>query len=187
MDSRILELWGNILIQAARNQEFLEQFSSGPQGAQDREWDFSRWAETWYEHLPSFQSLVLESTNMEQVSEAGTQSLQAWQQGLDALYEQWKEFADLFGLVPKSRYDQLAQEHEQLKARLQKLEKTNKGLNNILEHKGIFGLDQLSDEFSRLLKAHNEQFEELMHTFGKTWKTGSDSENKETGSNETPD
>ena len=177
MDSRILELWGNILIQAARNQEFLEQFSSGPQGAQDREWDFSRWAEAWYEHLPSFQSLVLESTNMEQVSEAGTQSLQVWQQGLDALYEQWKEFADLFGLVPKTTYDQLAREHEELKGRIQELKKTIERLNKLLEQKGLFDLDQMSDEFTRLLNVHNEQFEELMHTFGKTWKTGSDSGN----------
>ncbi len=186
MDSRILELWGNILIQTARNQELLKTFSPGSSESREADWDFATWAEKWYEQLPSFQSLFLESANMDQVSEAGTQSLQAWQQGLDALYEQWKEFADLFGLVPKEEHERLARENEQLQERLRELEKTIQGLNALLEREGIFDPEHVSSEFSRLMNAQNEQFEVLMRFFEQSWKTGSDSENKETGSNETP-
>ena len=175
MDSRFLELWGRVLIQAARNQEFLEQFSSGSQGAQDKAWDFSTWAESWYEQLPSFQSLFLESAHMDELKEAGTRSMQAWQEGLDGLYEQWKEFADLFGLVPKSSYDELSRKYEELKDRLQEQEETIQRLKELLEHKGIFDLEQVSDEFGRLLNAHNKQFEELMRSFEQTWKPDADS------------
>jgi uncharacterized protein YdcH (DUF465 family) len=175
MDSRFLELWGHVLIQAAKNQEFLEKFSSDSWGAQDKCWDFAAWAETWYEHLPTFRSLFLESANMEQLAEIGFQSMQAWQQGLDGLYKQWQEFAELFGLVPKNTYDQLAREHEELKGRIKEQEKTIQRLNQLLEQKGLFDLDQMSDEFSRLLNAHNEQFEGLMRAIEHTWKSGTGS------------
>jgi hypothetical protein len=175
MDSRFLELWGQVLIQAARNQEFLEKFAPGSSGTGDSSWDFSRWAEQWFEQLPSFQSLFLENARLDELSEAGLQSFQAWQQGLEAFYEQWQEFARLLGLVPRQDYDRLARENEQLKEQLQEQKATIDRLNTLLQDRNLFDPDQMSEEFDRLLKRHNQQFEEFMKSFEQSWKTDSDS------------
>jgi hypothetical protein len=175
MDSRFLELWGQVLIQAARNQELLEKFAPGSSGARDSSWDFSTWAEQWFEQLPAFQSLFLQNARLNELSESGLQSLQAWQQGLEAFHEQWQEFARLLGLVPRQDYDRLSQENEQLKEQVQEQQATIERLNSMLSDRNLFDPDQMSEEFDRLLKRHNKQFEEFMQSFEQTWKTDPDS------------
>ena len=175
MDSRFLELWGHFLIQAAKNQQFLEQFAPPSSASQDTGWDFSKWVQYCYQNLSSFQSLFNQSAGLDQMGELGKQSLQTWQQGLSAFYEQWKEFANLFGLVPQEEYDRLAQEKEQLKQRVQEQEKTIERLQKLLEQKGIFDVEEVSNEFNKLLQEQNEQFKKLMQAFDQSWKSGSGS------------
>ncbi len=175
MDSRFLELWGHFLIQAAKNQQFLEQFAPQSTQSQDTGWDFSQWVQYCYQNLSSFQSLFNQSAGLDQMTELGKQSLQSWQQGLSAFYEQWKEFAGLFGLVPQEEYEKLAKEHEQLKQRVEEQEKTIERLQKLLEQKGIFDVEEVSSEFNKLLQEQNEQFKKLMQAFDQSWKSGSGS------------
>jgi hypothetical protein len=178
MDSRFLELWGHFLIQAAKNQQFMEQFLPGLSESQSTDQDFSSWVQYCYENLSSFQSLFHQSAGLDQMGELGKQSLQTWQEGVNAFYEQWKEFASLFGLVPQEEYDKLATEHEQLKQRVQEQEKTIERMQKLLEQKGIFDVEEVSNEFNKLLEEQNEQFKKLMHAFDQSWKSGSSSGNR---------
>jgi antirestriction protein len=178
MDSRFLELWGHFLIQAAKNQQFLEQFVPSSSESQQTDWDFSKWVKYCYENLPSFQYLFQKSAGLDHMTELSKQSLQTWREGVNAFYEQWKEFASLFGLVPQEEYEKLAKEHEQLKQRAEEQEKTIERLQKLLEQKGIFDVEEVSNEFNKLLQEQNEQFKKLMNAFDQSWKAGSRSGNR---------
>lgn len=179
MNSHFLELLGHFLIQAAKNQQFLEQFIPGASKAQDKDWDFSKWVQYCYQNLSYFQSFFPKSAGMDQMSENSKQTQQLWQEGLNNFYKQWEEFAQIMGLVPQQEYNRLAQENEQLKERIHEQEQTIKRLHSLLEQKGIFDLNQLSDEFGRLLHEQNEQFKKFMQAFDQTCKARSGSDSSE--------
>ena len=178
MDSRALELWGNFLIQAARSQQFWEQFGPKASESQSTDWDFSKWTQFCYENIPYFQSLLHKSAGLDQMSELSEQSLQAWRDAVNAFHEQWKEFAGLFGLVPKEEYDKLAQEHEQLKQRILEQENNIERMGKLLQQKGVFDVEEVSSQFNKLLQEQNEQLQRFMRAFDQSWKSGSYSGNR---------
>ncbi|MFP4392870.1 MAG: hypothetical protein ACLFM3_08040 [Desulfohalobiaceae bacterium] len=169
MDSRLMELWGNFLLQAAKNQQFLEQFLPGYKESQEKGWDFQDWVSYFFENLSGSQPFAQNIFGLEQMNEYGQQSLQAWQKSWEEFYRQWQEMIQIFGLVPQGEYQEQVQENEQLRQKLQEKEQRIERLEQLLEQKASLDLEQSAQELSQLFEQQNRQFSHFVQTWEKMW------------------
>ncbi|MBN2232357.1 MAG: hypothetical protein JW781_05995 [Deltaproteobacteria bacterium] len=190
MDSRFLEFWGHMLLQAARNQQLLEFFSSGSDAAKDNVFagwmqDPSRWPEYCRTNLPGwpgFDDLFRDffrpagSPGRDGAGKgSGNDSAPSeWAAGFDAWQRQWREFARLFGFVPGDEFDRLGRELGEVRERLRDAEATIERLrrNSVrgrTDDSGadLFDLNRAAAAFDHLLQEQNRRFAEFLGAAGK--------------------
>ncbi|MFW6402040.1 MAG: hypothetical protein ACOCY5_05220 [Desulfohalobiaceae bacterium] len=180
MDSRLMELWGNFLLQAAKNQQFLEQFLPGYKESQEKGWDFQDWVRYFFENFSGLQPDAQSGTSLEHMNEYGQQSLQAWQKSWDEFYKQWQEMIQLFGLVPQGEYQEKVQENEQLRQKLQEQEQRIEKLEQLLEQKASLELEQGAEKLAEVFEQQNRQISHFVQTWERMWMPrDSDTQNQE--------
>lgn len=184
MDSRILELWGRFLIQAAKNQQLLEQFFPGASSSQGKTGDFPDWMRNLFASFPYMQSAFPSSSDLEQLSESGRHLLQAYQESWEQWYKQCQDCAQLLGLVPQGVYEEKVQENQELQQKIQEQEQTIARLRGLLEQKAGLDLEQAAQDLGQIFQEQNKQFSTLLQNLEQVWGKDSQSKNQNSGYSE---
>jgi transcription elongation GreA/GreB family factor len=105
-----------------------------------------------------------------------TTSQEPMGQELSALiHRNWKEMISLMGVVSRQDYDALVRENDALKKKLEVQEERIQQLQSMLQHKGIFDLQQMAESFQDVLKNQSEQFQDLMQSIQASWQNEGES------------
>ncbi len=156
MNRHFLEFWGRALLQAAQGQKQMEELAN--------------W---WQRGLFSFQDfleLFKKVYGLEEVQEDNPDYSSLWQQAEKNFQDSYREYLNIWGVVPREEYNALAQECEELKAKVAEQEETIKLLRHLLEEKGL-GLAATSLEFQKLVEKQGEQFQKFLQGLGEAMKS----------------
>lgn len=198
MDSRFLELWGHFLLLAARNRQLLERFapaagagSAGENPFAGWMWDPSQWLEFCRTNLPGWPAyddlFGPGGKGGREMPGAGTAEngsnfpdwLAGAGTGFAAWQRQWREFARLFGFVPRNEFDRLERELGEVRERLREAEATIERLRGGPgrdDQRGdttgaFFDLNQAAAAFDQLLREQNRRFAEFLGAAAKSGAT----------------
>ncbi|MDZ7761146.1 MAG: hypothetical protein U5L00_12965 [Desulfovermiculus sp.] len=176
MDKQFLEFWGQIFLAAAKNQKIFDDVMScfAPEGQKNKQQsqDMEQWLKTWMSGYQAWQSFLSTMYGVDPYAQQQSHASQQWgAQELSALVTQnWKEMISLMGAVPRQDYDDLRQENQELKKRLEIQEERIQQLQDILQQKGLFDFQQMTESLQDVLKNQSDQFQELMQTIQASWK-----------------
>ena len=155
MNRHFLEFWGKALLQAAQSQKQLE--------------DLAKWCQRGIFSFQDYTQIFKTSYGLDQVAEDSPDYFTVWKKAEENFQESFREYLNIFGLVPRDDYADLARRHEDLQAKVAAQEETIKLLRLLLEEKGL-GLAATSLEFQRLIEKQGEQFQKLIQGLGESVK-----------------
>ncbi|MBL7202773.1 MAG: hypothetical protein ISS63_00395 [Desulfobacteraceae bacterium] len=151
MDRHFLELWGNLLINAAKGQKQIEELTQllhqGKKGFEGQNATFRKFY--------GLNSLTEESPDYPK----------AWQNAADDFQKSLKEYLNLMGVVRKDEHLKLVGKYEDLKKKAADQEETIKHLRMLLDEKGI-AQGEVPKGFQDLIRKQTDQFQDLMKGFG---------------------
>ncbi len=151
VDRHFLELWGNLLINAAKGQKQIEELAQllhqGKKGFEGQNAAFRKFY--------GLNSLDQESPGF----------LKASKNAVDDFQKSLKEYLDLMGVVRKDEHLKLVGKYEDLKKKAADQEETIKHLRMLLDEKGI-SQGEVPKGFQDLIKKQTDQFQDLMKGFG---------------------
>ncbi len=180
MDKQLLEFWGNIFLAAAKNQKIFEDvmscFAPGGQKEGQQSRDMEQWLKTWTNGYRAWQSFLSTMYGVDPYVREDSSAQERGVQELSALVTQnWKEMISLMGAVPRQDYDAVVQENQELKKRLELQEERIQQLQDMLQQKGLFDFQQMTESFQDVLKDQSDQFQDLMQAIQASWKKKGDS------------
>lgn len=156
MNRRFLEFWGKALLQAAQSQKQLE--------------DLAKWCQRGILSFQDYTQLFKTAYGLDQVEEDSPDSFAPWKKAEENFRESFKEYLNIFGVVPREEYAALARQYEELRAKVAEQEETIKHLRLLLEEKGL-GLEATTLEFQQLIKKQGEQFQKFIRGMGESVKS----------------
>jgi BMFP domain-containing protein YqiC len=154
MNRHFLEFWGKALLQAAQSQKHLE--------------DLAKWCKHGIFSFQDYTQIFKTSYGLDQVEEDNP-DFSIWKKAEENFRESFKEYLNIFGVVPREEYAALARHYDELRAKVAEQEETIKLLRLLLEEKGL-GLAATSLEFQRLIEKQGEQFQKLIQGLGESVK-----------------
>ena len=155
MNRHFLEFWGKALLQAAQSQKQLE--------------DLAKWCQRGIFSFQDYTQLFKTSYGLDQVAEDNPDYFSIWKKAEENFRESFREYLNIFGVVPREEYAALARQYEELQAKVAEQEETIKLLRLLLEEKGL-GLAANSLEFQRLIEKQGEQFQKFIQGLGESAK-----------------
>ncbi len=156
MNRHFLEFWGKALLQAAHSQKQLE--------------DLAKWCQRGIFSFQDYTQLFKTAYGLDQVGEDSPDELSTWEKAEENFRESFKEYLNIFGVVPREEYAALVRQYDELRAKVAEQEETIKQLRLLLEEKGL-GLAATSLEFQRLIEKQGEQFQKLIQGLGEAVKS----------------
>lgn len=177
MDKKFLEFWGNLLLQAAKGQEQMENISKwlaqGSQGTQG---------------TSAVQSLTdqfkrvynLDST----AATATTDQRVAMQQATDRFNKAYEEYLGLLSVVPKARFRELESKNELLQKEVARLQQELDRLRGAPEGAGGQADETITD-FNALLQKQQRQLEDLTRQFKRFWNEQAEGQGSKTPAKKT--
>ncbi len=151
MDYRLLEFWGRLFLQAARNQKYLE--------------DLLAWQEKSIPLLAQYCPWFFSSASAPEPEAADSDSSKQWEDMTGNLQAAYHDYLQLWGLVPQQQYADLVKECDALKDKVAAQEETIQVLRQLLEEKGL-GLAATALEFQKLVEKQGEQFQKFLKGLG---------------------
>jgi len=151
MDKNFLEFWGNLLINAAKGQEQLE--------------DMTKWMTQGLEGFEDLSNMFRKFYGLDGVDEASPQYLKKWQNAASEFQKSFRDYLDLMGIVPKEEHLSLVKKYEDLKARVADQEETIKHMGMLLGQRGS-SEETVTQTFQDLMNKQTDQFQELMENLG---------------------
>jgi hypothetical protein len=146
MDKKYLEFWGNIFLDAARNQQMLE--------------DLAQWSKAGFAMMETQMATFRKYSGFGRTDEpdAGVKSCQ------DLFLEFKKSYKDLMtlmGVVPKEDYDEVVSKYEALKREIAEKK------SGAFETAGVPAYDQdaVFRGIQDLIRTQTEQFQHLLQAF----------------------
>lgn len=175
MDKQLLEFWGHIFLAAAKNQKIFEDvmscFAPGGQKEGQQSRDMEQWLNAWKNGYQAWQSFLSTIYGVDPYAREGSSAQEAGVRELSTLVTQnWKEMISLMGAVPRQDYDAVVQENQELKKRLELQEERIQQLQDMLQQKGLFDFQQMTESFQDVLKNQSDQFQDLMQAIQASWK-----------------
>jgi hypothetical protein len=155
MNRHFLEFWGKALLQAAQSQKQLE--------------DLAKWCQRGIYSFQDYSQLFKTSYGLDQVAEDSPDFYATWKKAEENFQESFREYLNIFGVVPREEYAALARQYEELQAKVAAQEETIKLLRLLLEEKGL-GLAATSLEFQKLIEKQGEQFQKFIQGLGEAGK-----------------
>lgn len=155
MNRHFLEFWGKALLQAAQSQKQLEELA--------------KWCQHGIFSFKDYTQIFKTSYGLNQVEEDNPDYFSIWKKAEENFRESFKEYLNIFGVVPREEYAALARQYDELRAKVAEQEETIKHLRLLLEEKGL-GLAATSLEFQRLIEKQGEQFQKLIQGLGESVK-----------------
>jgi hypothetical protein len=155
MNRHFLEFWGKALLQAAQSQKQLE--------------DLAKWCQRGIFSFQDYTQIFKTSYGLDKVAEDSPDYFSIWNKAEENFQESFREYLNIFGVVPRDEYADLARRHEALQAKVAEQEETIKLLRLLLEEKGL-GLAATSLEFQKLIDKQGEQFQKFIQGLGESVK-----------------
>jgi len=168
MDEKFLELWGNLLLSAARGKKQTN--------------DIFRWMQTGFPNLndtspnkpgfPDFKELSEMFHRLYGLDKVSNRSEEYKEMSGKALQDFQKSFIDYMtsmGIVSKNEHLTLIEKYEKLKAKCADQEETIKHLKMLLDSKGM-NQPEISSQFQDIVKTQGELFQKMIMDFGQHFK-----------------
>ncbi|MCG6878101.1 MAG: hypothetical protein LJE96_02970 [Deltaproteobacteria bacterium] len=151
MDPHFLEFWGNLLIQAAKGQQQMEELNRlTNQGAKGFE---------------AQNALFRKFYGLGDANEKRPVDTEEWEKAVRDFQTSLKQYLNLMGVVPKTRHLELVEKYENLKKKAADQEETIEHLRMLLNDKGMAQGDA-AEGFQNLIKKQTDQFQDLLKGFG---------------------
>ncbi|HEC32005.1 MAG TPA: hypothetical protein ENI41_05905 [Deltaproteobacteria bacterium] len=150
MNKEFLEFWGNLLVDVARKQkraaEIGQWISSGFKGFEDLTEQFKKFY------------------GLDKLSENDPQYASLWEKSVSDFRSAFKEYLELFDVVSREKYEEVARECKELKDKVKRLEERIKQLEALLGAKG-FEYASVATEFQKLVEKQTREFQKMMEGF----------------------
>jgi len=150
MDRQFLEFWGNYLLSVARGQKQLE--------------DVSRWMRGGFSGVEELTALFKKYYGLEEKSQDRPESSAAWERAAEDFKKSFRDYFCIMGWVSKDEYQNLEQENQALKQKIEAQEQTISRLRDLIKNPGIDpnkSLDVLQD----LINKQSAEFQKLVKKF----------------------
>lgn len=157
MDKKFLEFWGNLLLNAAKGQEQMEEMA--------------KWVRQGFKGFEQQQQLFQKFYGLEGKSKADSEYIKMWTTALADFQKSLTEYMNLLGVVPKSEYQALHQKCQELEKKVAEQEETIRQLK-ITGADTWSGQEELTKAMQDLVTKQGEQFRELMNNFSRFYEEG---------------
>jgi hypothetical protein len=151
VDRHFLELWGNLLINAAKGQKQTEELT--------------QWMNQGLKGFEGLNAVFRKSYGLSNENEESPDAIRAWKGAADNFQESLKDFLNLMDVVRKDEHLKLVGKYEDLKKKAADQEETIKHLRMLLDEKGI-AQGEVHRGFQDLIKKQTDQFQDLMKGSG---------------------
>ncbi len=168
MDSKFLEFWGNLMLNAAQGQKQIESFQ--------------KWLGKSVNGIPAltfagkktkedkdFMSMFAKVYGADNVSEEAPSHWQIMQNGASTFQNSFEKYIRLLGAVPRDEHVILQEKYEALDKKVSEMEKTIAQLHAQLGVKQTEP-EELTQGIKELVVRQGEQFQEIMQSFQKLYK-----------------
>ena len=150
VDRNVLELWGNLFLNAAKSQKQIE--------------DLARWMGGDFSGIEELGDLLGRLYGTDMIAKNSQEYLEIWKKATQDLNASFKEFLSLMDLVPRQDYENLLRENEELKARLAEQDVAIEKLRGVFDSRLAEQAGGL-EGFETLIQDQTRQFSELMSSF----------------------
>ena len=151
MDRHFLEFWGNFLINAAKGQKQIE--------------DVAKWMTQGLKGFEDLTAMFRKFYGLDRLSEGAPDYVKTWEKAAKDFQKSFRDYLDLFGVVPRQEHLELVKKHETLKNKVADLEETIKHLRMLMGNKGA-DLGEIVKGYQDLVKKQTDQFQRLMEGLG---------------------
>lgn len=178
IDSKFLEFWGNLMLNAAQGQKQLEAFQ--------------KWLDNSNKGLPTlfspgkkskeeadFLSMFAQFYGADNLSQGATFYWRIMQDAATAFQTSFEKYISFLGAVPRDKYAELLKKHKALEIKAAEMEKTIEQLRTQLDRQQREP-EALTRGFNELVVKQGEQFQEIMRRFQELY------QNNETASGDSP-
>jgi len=150
MNSQLMEFFGNYLIQAARWQKLVEQFS--PDLKPD------------VKDMVELGRLFQKACGIDGPAEpAIAEYSRIWQQAVESFQSVFCSYATMWGWIPQADYQVLQEKCDALEKKIQELDR-----RTLLDEKGMGQIEML-DRFQSLIQNQSDEFQTFMQNFGEVF------------------
>ena len=165
MDEKFLELWGNMLLNAARSKRqskvFFNWLQTGFPGFMGENRD--RTADTGLEDLnAAFKQIY----GLNKLSEQSEEYKKLSDKALKDFKQSFKDYLTIMGFVSREEHLALVEKYEKLKAKSQDQEETIKHQQMLLNAKGAADASEIMAPFQDMVTKQGEVFQQMMKDFG---------------------
>ncbi len=150
MDRHFLELWGNLLLNAAQGQKRLEDFV-GLMGGDPAA-------------LDDFQDLFAAFYGLDIFTKDTPGYLELWKKAAGDFHTSFKEFLSLMDLVTRQDYEALLRENEELREKLSGQEEVLHKLGGVFDTR-LAAQGEGLEVFESLIQDQTRQFQDLLSSF----------------------
>ncbi len=152
MDQQFLEFWGNLLINAAKEQKRME--------------DLFKWVQQGFKGFDKLTAMFNKFYGLEHMEKDSPAYMDTWKRASENFLNSFKDYLDLMGMVPKGEHMAQIKKYEELKKKVARQEETINHLKLLLEEKKTKSQKEQVQGFLDLIEKQSEQFQEIMNTFG---------------------
>ena len=156
MDRNFLEFWGNLLINAAKQQKQME--------------DLAEWMQQGFKGVDEWTAMFNKFYGMEHLKKNTPAYMESWEEASERFFNSFKDYLDLMGMVPKNEHLALVKKYEELKEKVADQEETIQHLRMLLEKRKAESQDEMVQGFQTLIDKQSKQFQQTMEAFGSFFK-----------------
>jgi hypothetical protein len=156
MDPHFLEFWGNILVNASKEQRRLK--------------DLYKWIQQGFNGFDDLTEMFRKFYGLDHMEKDSPYYLETLNKASEKFLASFKDYLDLMDMVPKGKHLALVQKYEALKEKVADQEETIKNLQLLLEEKRVESQSELAQGFQDLIEKQSQQFQKTMETFGSFFK-----------------
>jgi hypothetical protein len=147
MDHRFLEFWGNLLLQMAQGQKQSEEVID--------------WWQKGFAGFNEFNVLLGKVYGLKPPKPESQENDKVWEEGLRTFQKSFQDYFSLFGYVPRTEYDRLQKEYEDLKKKLEIQEEAIRQLQTLLAAQTMDPAG-MAKPLKDLISEQTNQFQRLM-------------------------
>jgi hypothetical protein len=156
MDRHFLEFWGNLLIDAAKQQKQLE--------------DLTKWMQQGFKGFDELTAMFNKFYGLEHLKKDTPAYMETWKSASENFMQSFNDVMGMMGMVTTTEHLALVKKYEELKEKVAAQEETINRLRMLLEEKKAESQEELVQGFQDLIEKQSKQFQETMETFGSFFK-----------------